>query len=213
MFSEKSVLSKLILPILMILFLLGLAGCGNKAGSNGSASVGSTSPAPANSQNAKLGSSTATAATTATKAGVVTYENYLKIKLDTTYDDVKSILGEGQKNTINADIVSYRWNDQGKTITIRTNKGKVETKTQNKLGKTTSKLTVDQFNQVTKGMTIDQVVSILGPDYREASYNKSATSIIRSVVWMMPDSTYIKVTLKDDKVTNKYSTFEATTNK
>ncbi|EGW37357.1 hypothetical protein [Desulfosporosinus sp. OT] len=100
MSREKPLSFKFILPILMIL-LLSIAGCASNP-SNPSkpsnpeiSSGGSTSPAPGISQNATPGSSTATGAET--KAGVVTYENYLKIKLDTTYDDVKNILGEGKK--------------------------------------------------------------------------------------------------------------------
>lgn len=188
MFSEKSGLSKLILPTLMILFLLSLAGCGGESNNVGNSSGKSTSPAPANSQ----------------IAGVVTYENYLKINLDTTYDDVKSILGEGTKKEIDADVVSYKWNEQGKNIVIRTNKGKVESKTQSDLGKTTSTLTIKQFNQVTTGMTLEQVVALLGPDYREVSTEKSADSILKSVIWMMPDSRFVKVKLQDDKVINTY---------
>ncbi|EGW37358.1 hypothetical protein DOT_4803 [Desulfosporosinus sp. OT] len=54
-------------------------------------------------------------------------------------------------------------------------------------------------------MTVDQVVSILGPDYREVSYEKSAGAIIRSLIWMMPNSKFIKVKLQNDKVTDIYN--------
>ncbi|EGW40640.1 DUF3862 domain-containing protein [Desulfosporosinus sp. OT] len=209
MFSKKSVQSKLILPILMIL-LLSVAGCGstpnkpnNSENSSGdSTSQVPTSPAP-NSQDVKPNSSTPA------NAGVVTYENYLKIKLDTTYEDVKSILGEGKKKAINSDVIDYTWAEQTKTILVQTNKGKVVTKIQSNLGKTTSKLTLDQFNQITTGMTFDQVVSILGPDYQEVSYKKKpANVILRNVVWMLPDSTSIKVYLQDGKVINKNTTLK-----
>lgn len=193
MINKKSVISKLILPTLMILCLLSLTGCGNKS------SGGSTTPAPNNSQSAKPSDSAVT------KAAVVTYENYLKIKLDTTYDDVKSILGEGTKKAVKADVVSYQWSEQDKNIVIQTNKGKVESKSQSDLGKTTSTLTAKQFKQVTVGMTFDNVVSILGPDYREVSTERSADAIIRSVVWMMPNSKFVKVKFQDEKVTNTYN--------
>jgi len=204
MFKEKSVLSKLILPILMIL-LLSIAGCGSKSNDAGSSLKGSTTPTPkSTSQNAKSGNST----TTEAKAGLITYENYLKINLDTTYDDVKSILGEGKKKEMKTDVVDYTWAEKGKTILVQTNKGRVVTKIQSDLGKTTPKLTLDQFNQIATGMTIDQLVSILGPDYQEVSYKKSANVILRNVVWMLPDSTLIKVYLRDGKAINKNNTLK-----
>ena len=190
MFSQKkSVLSKLILPILLVLFLLSISGCGNKPSSPAS------TPTPPPSQNAKP----------VVKPGVVTYDNYLNIKFDTTYDDVKSILGEGIKDELSADVIDYKWNDQGKTITIRTLKSKVVSKSQTKLGKTTPNLTEDQFNQITMGMTFDQATSILGPDYQEVTLKMSDTGIERFVAWVMPDSKNIKVRFQDDKVTKTYN--------
>ena len=201
MFSKKSVSSKLILSLFL---LSSIAGCASKP-SNPEIS-GSTPPAPNTSQNAKPGSPTTVGAGTEAKVKGVTYENYLMIKLDSTYDDVKSILGEGRKTATNSpDVFSYNWGESGKTINIQINKGKVEAKTQTMLGKTTSSLTVDQFNQVTKGMTFDQVVSILGPDYQESSSKKSANAVRRVVTWMRPDSTNVTVGLEDNKVFDKYN--------
>lgn len=193
-YREKSVLSKLILPVLMILMLLSLTGCGSKPNDAGSTSAGS---APTNSQNTKTGNSSA--------AGAITYENYLKIQLDSTYDDVKKILEEGKKTDISPDVVSYNWGGSGKTINIQISKGKVDSKTQTMLGKTTTTLTVDQFNKVTKGMTFDQVVTILGPDYQESSYKKTANTVRRVVTWMRPDSANVTIVLEDNKVLSQYN--------
>ena len=190
MFSQKkSVLSKFILPILMLLFILSISGCGNKPSSPAS------TPTPPPSQNAKP----------VVKPGVVTYENYLNIKFDTTYDDVKGILGEGVKDELSADIIDYKWNDQGKTITIRTLKGKVVSRSQAKLGKTTANLTEEQFIKITTGMTFDQVTSILGSDYQEVNLKKSDNVIERLVTWLMPDSKSIRVRFQDDKVIKTYN--------
>jgi len=190
MFSQKkSVLSKFILPILMLLFILSISGCGNKPSSPAS------TPTPPPSQNAKP----------VVKPGVVTYENYLNIRFDTTYDDVKGILGEGVKDELSADIIDYKWNDQGKTITIRTLKGKVVSRSQAKLGKTTANLTEEQFIKITTGMTFDQVTSILGSDYQEVNLKKSDNVIERLVTWLMPDSKSIRVRFQDDKVIKTYN--------
>lgn len=208
MFIKKSVFS-LLVPILIIL-LLTIAGCGSSTNQNktkdtnnppsGSNSTSQSPTAPAKSQDSK--SSNPTPSTTS----IVTYENYLKIKLDTTYDEVKSILGEGKKKELNSDVIDYTWNDQNKSILVQTNKGKVVTKIQSNLGKTTSKATLAQFNQISNGMTFDQVVSVLGTDYQEVSYKeKPGNIILRNVVWMLPDSTYVKVYLQNGKVINKYS--------
>jgi len=202
MFSQKkSVSSKLILPILLLLFLLSISGCGNKSGSPSNTST------PPSTQN---GTSVATPDATpnvkpVAKPGAVTYENYLNIKFDTTYDDVKNILGDAVKDELSTDVIDYKWNDEGKTITIRTLKGKVVSRSQSKLGKTTANLTEDQFKKITAGMTFDQVVSILGSDYQEVSTSKSDTATQRLVAWMMPDSKSIKVKFQDDKVTKSYN--------
>jgi len=92
-----------------------------------------------------------------------------------------------------------------KTINIQINKGKVVAKTQSIPGKTASTLTVDQFNKLTKGMTFDQAVSILGPDYQESSLKRSANGVRRVVMWMRPDTTNITVALQDDKVTDVFN--------
>lgn len=176
--------SKSIFPILLILLLL-IAGCGNNS-----------SKPDNSSEKAKTDN------TVVTKAGVVTYENYQKINFDSTYDDVKSILGAGTKKELNSDVDSYKWDDQGKTITIQTTNGKVSFKSQTNIGKTTANLTEDQFNKITKDMTFDQVVAILGPDYQEQNSKKSGKVITRFVAWVMPDSKSIKVKFQDDKVVN-----------
>ena len=80
-------------------------------------------------------------------------------------------------------------------------KGKVISKSQAKLGKTTTNLTEDQFNKITTGMSFDQVTSILGPDYQEINSKKSGNVITKLVAWIMPDSENIRVNLQDDKVT------------
>ena len=182
MLSQKKLASsKFILPILMVLFLLNISGCGNKP------SIPEQNTKPI------------------VKAGVVTYENYLNIKFDTTYDDVKSILGEGTKNKKDDGILSYKWDDQGKTITIETLKDKIIFKSQTKLGKTTANLTEEQFKKITAGMTFDEVVAIFGPDYQEVNSRKSDNVITRLVAWVMPDSKNIKIRLQDDKVTKTYN--------
>jgi len=201
MFHKKSVFAKLILPILMMLLLSNLSGCGNKPNNNENPSSGGfVPPTPTGSQN------TAKPATPS-PGEAITYDNYLQVKLDSTYNDVKSILGSGRKVTdTNPDIFSYIWKvSDGKTVNIQFNKEKVVSKTQAMLGKTTSTLTVDQFNKLTKGMTFDQVVSILGPDYQESSLKKSGNGVRRVVMWMKPDTTNVTVALQDDKVIDLYN--------
>lgn len=202
---KKSISTKFLLPILMLIFLFSISGCANKSGSPANTS---TPPSAQNGTSATTPGATSGAASNikpVPKPGAVTYENYLNIKFDTTYDDIKNILGDGVKDELSTDVIDYKWNDQGKTITIRTLKGKVESKSQSKLGKTTSNLTEDQFKKITSGMTFDQVTSILGTDYQEVSTSKSDKGVDRLVAWMMPDSKSIKVKFQDDKVIKAYN--------
>lgn len=204
----KSTLSKSILPILL-LFILSITGCGSKptnpANSNSTSNSASTSSSNSTSNPASSPAPSQTAKPVP-KPGAVTYQNYLNIKFNTTYDDVKKILGDGLKDDLSANIIDYKWDDQGKTITLRTLNGKIVSKSQFKLGKTTANLTEDQFKKIKKDMTFAQIVAILGPDYQEISTRKSDKSadITRLVGWIMPNSKSIKVELKNDKVVKAY---------
>lgn len=200
MFDNKKRILMFTLPILLVVALLGYAGY--KSGIVGNA--GNTSKSNSSkTQNAD--SNNAAAA----KSTVVTYDNYLKIKIGMTYDDVKGILGEGQKKELKSGVIDYTWKSQKDSIFVQTNQGKVVTKIQKGLGKTTSKqLTVDQLNQIKSGMTFDQVVAIMGPDYQEISYRKSDNSIMRNVEWLLPDSTNIKIYMQDEKVIHKSDTLK-----
>jgi Beta-lactamase inhibitor (BLIP). len=170
----------------MILLLFILPGCG-KANNPSSSS-----------QNTKTNKSST--------VGAVTYENYLKIQLGMTYKDVEGILGAGSETNAKSNVVSYSWGENsGKTINVQISQDKVVSKTQTMLGKTTSTLTADQFNKIKKGLTLDQVVSILGQNYQESSYKKSGTTDRRVLVWMKPDTTNITVVFQDDKVVNMYN--------
>lgn len=197
MHHKKSVLSKLIFPLLLIFLSQSfITGCG-KPNNAGNSAGGSTPNVQNSSQSTKAGNSST--------VGAVTYENYLKIKPGMTYDNVKSILGAGIVKNPKSNPDTYTWGKSGKTITVQINQGKVVSKAQTMLGKTTSTLTADQFNKIKKDMTFDQTISILGPDYQESSYKRSGSTDRRVVMWMKPDTTNVTVVFQDDKVNSMYN--------
>lgn len=115
-----------------------------------------------------------------------------------TYDEVKKIIGEGRMTDLGSGSKLYSWDDIPREITVQTSEGKVEQKSHTMLSKTTAKVTEDQFNKITKGMTFEQVVSILGPDYQEGSLKKSVDTTRRFVNWVREDKKYIKITSEGD---------------
>lgn len=191
MFNKKMLINRLFFLLLTTVLLFGTVGCGSSSSSQKSIKKATETQNPV--QN------------TTESNGVITYENYLKIQLDMTYEDVKSIIGEGKKTDLSSDSSSYTWGDAGKTITIQTENGKVLQKSQTMLGKTTSTVTEDQAGKIAKGMSFNDVVNTLGQDYQEISCKKSVDNIRKSYSWTKPNYKNVIVLFQDDKVIDVYN--------
>lgn len=101
------------------------------------------------------------------KTRKVTYDKFLKVKLNSTYDEVKGILGEGEKqvscNIAGIETLIYTWNnfDESK-IKITIQNGKVVIKDQEGLSLKKTNISTKKFEKIEQNMNYEQVKQILG---------------------------------------------------
>lgn len=137
----------------------------------------------------------------------VTYDNFLKVNMGAKYDEVVAILGEG-KELSSSEIggiknVIYTWNGSGiSNVTITIQNDEVTAKAQAGLGNKDAGITLDKYNQVTEGMTYDEVKAILG-EGQLTSQTKimDIESIIYS--WINKDGSNANFTFSGDKLDMK----------
>ena len=97
----------------------------------------------------------------------ITYENFLNIKMEQSYDEVVALLGEGKESSSSevAGIKTtiYEWNGSGfSNMNVTIQNGAVAGKAQMGLQSMDSKITMDLYNQIQNGMTYEQTKAILG---------------------------------------------------
>ncbi|MBN7774198.1 DUF3862 domain-containing protein [Clostridium aminobutyricum] len=98
----------------------------------------------------------------------VTYDNFLKINMGSSYSDVVAILGEEGTEESSNDIagiktVMYSWKGPGlSSLNIIIQDDEITTKAQMGLQESAEEITLDQYNQVREGMTYAQAKAILG---------------------------------------------------
>lgn len=137
-----------------------------------------------------------------------TLEKYLQIKLDSTYQDVISLLGDPGENIVDNDrLKQYTWENVDKSnISVTFYDQKVTGKSQAYLGPLlTGKkaVTLDKFNKIKVDMTLQETINILGPGTeRVLTKIEGKEKIILG--WDNMDGSSIGVTLVDGKVTEKY---------
>ena len=137
----------------------------------------------------------------------VTYDNFLKVNMGAKYDEVVAILGEG-KELSSSEIggvknVIYTWNGSGiSNVTITIQNDEVTAKAQAGLGNKDAGITLDKYNQVTEGMTYDEVKAILGEGQLTSQIKIMDTeSIIYS--WINKDGSNANFTFSSDKLDMK----------
>ncbi|WP_346916610.1 DUF3862 domain-containing protein [Clostridium sp.] len=137
----------------------------------------------------------------------VTYDNFLKVNMGAKYDEVVAILGEG-KELSSSEIggiknVIYTWNGSGiSNVTITIQNDEVTAKAQAGLGNKDAGITLDKYNQVTEGMTYDEVKAILGEGQLTSKIKIMDTeSIIYS--WINKDGSNANFTFSGDKLDMK----------
>ena len=137
----------------------------------------------------------------------VTYDNLLKVNMGAKYDEVVAILGEG-KELSSSEIggiknVIYTWNGSGiSNVTITIQNDEVTAKAQAGLGNKDAGITLDKYNQVTEGMTYDEVKAILGEGQLTSQIKIMDTeSLIYS--WINKDGSNANFTFSGDKLDMK----------
>lgn len=137
----------------------------------------------------------------------VTYDNFLKVNMGAKYDEVVAILGEG-KEVSSSEIsgiknVIYTWNGSGiSNVTITIQNDEVSAKAQAGLGNKDAGITLDKYNQVTEGMTYDEVKAILGEGQLTSQVKiMDIESLIYS--WINKDGSNANFTFSGDKLDMK----------
>lgn len=97
----------------------------------------------------------------------ITYENFLSIRMNQSYEEAKSILGEGTENSSSEiggmSTKMYTWKGKGiSNMNMTIQDGVVVGKAQFGLNKNNSGITLEKYNSVNEGMTLEEVNSILG---------------------------------------------------
>lgn len=121
-----------------------------------------------------------------------TYDQYINVGVGDSYEKAVSVLGKPNKEVQSDNNVTYVWEgDNGKTISLVVENNKVTSKSESSLTEANASVTLDQFNQLKEGMTLEQAEAILGKGsmvYEEktsefdrkmyAYYNTDGSSII-----------------------------------
>lgn len=97
----------------------------------------------------------------------ITYDNFLNVQMGQSYTDVVKLLGEGTEQTSSevAGIKSviYTWIGSGiSNMSVTVQNDVVTGKAQVALKSMDADITLEKYNQITNGMTYDQVKEILG---------------------------------------------------
>ncbi|GAA0124799.1 DUF3862 domain-containing protein [Clostridium sp. CTA-19] len=137
----------------------------------------------------------------------VTYENFLKIGMDQSYEDACEVLGEGTETT-SSDIGGittkmYTWTGSGiSNMNITVQNGVVTGKAQAGLKKNDANITLEKYNEINEGMSLEEVNSILGEgELTSQSKVMDIDSCIYS--WINKDGTNCNVTFQSNVVTMK----------
>lgn len=161
--------------IASVVIIGSVAGCGsedNKAeGTKETASTSAANTEKTESTDAKTSTDTKAATdtkdTTKKQDTKITYENFMKVKMGQSYDEVVALLGEGTESA-SSEIAGikttiYSWTGSGMgNMNITFDGSAVTSKAQAFLQDPSANMTLDLYNKVENGMTYDQVKAILG---------------------------------------------------
>lgn len=152
----------------------------------------------------------ASTTTTDTATGV-SIDNFNKIKLGMSYDEVKSIIGSegdqtGMQKTSSFESARYQWkNDTRGTINVTFTNGALTYMSQ--FGLTPAKGTADidqaKFNKLNLGMSYNEVKDILGSEGELSSRSRVIKTENASYRWKGPNYSSIFLVFRDDKLQNK----------
>lgn len=155
-------MSSLAALFVALMLVLSATACSSSSGGSGSANDGSASTNEASASNTMNVSAS-------TDSGVIDSDKFARIESGMTYEEVVSIIGsEGTEDTTSqvGDITTtiYEWqSDSFGVATVTFQNDKVVNKTQVGAGDSSAAMaTMEKYNQVQTGMTLDQVVEVMG---------------------------------------------------
>lgn len=132
----------------------------------------------------------------AAKEGVLTSEKFDQIKSGMSYEEVVEIIGaEGQVMSETGEVgtefhtVMYEWETDGfmSSANIMFQGNKVANKAQMGVSDTDSpEITLDQFNQLSNGMTLEEVIAIVGGEGEIISESGDAGTDLHTVMYSYP---------------------------
>lgn len=149
-------MKKVIAVVTSALLCFGLIGCKGSNKENETATAG------------KNETTTSTVAQKETKVfhedkGTATYDNFLEVKVGESYDDTVKELGEPNKLVTEGGTNTYFWTlENGGSISVIVDDGKIVSMSQGLLSGKSTSITIDQYNQLQEGMTIEEVQAIAG---------------------------------------------------
>lgn len=188
----------------LIIVVVIAAGAYGGKGNEQAKSEGSTKPGETQEQKTDDKKDSAVKKETAKEDTKVTYENFLKVNMDSKYEDVFAILGEGKELTSSevggVKSVIYTWNGTGiSNVTITIQNDVVSGKAQAGLGSKDAGITLEKYNQVTDGMSYDEVKEILG-EGQITSQTKIMDVECLMYTWMNKDGSNANLTFSSDKL-------------
>lgn len=161
--------------------LLSITACSSSSGESGTS---------VNGNGNQTGASNATNASASTDTGVIDNDKFSQIESGMTYEQVVSIIGsEGTEDTTSqvGDITTtiYEWqSDSFGVATVTFQNDKVVNKTQVGMGDSSeATATMDKYNQVQTGMTLDQVTEIMGGEGQLESDTDVAGTSSQIYIW------------------------------
>jgi outer membrane protein assembly factor BamE (lipoprotein component of BamABCDE complex) len=134
-------------------------------------------------------------------------EMYMQIKPGFTYEEVQTILGDPGENMVDNDrLKQYQWtNEDESMISVTFYENEVTAKSQAHLGPLRAgknAVTLEMYNKLKEGMTLEEVTDILGPGTeRMLFHDEGKEEVIMG--WDNSDGSGISVTLFDGEVTKK----------
>lgn len=200
--KRKTVLKRSwVLLLVVIMIATFTSGCGN-----------------ADKSSEKSTEENVTTASSETKAEVETtkedskinYENFMSIKMGSSLADVESMLGEGSEQSSSEvggiKTVIYQWNGSSlSNMNVTFQNDEVMGKAQAGLKGWNDNVTLDMYNQIKEGMSLDEVSSILG-EGQLMSQAKILDMETMMYAWINSDGSNIGCTFTDDKMDLKTQT-------
>ena len=129
-----------------------------------------------------------------------TYDDYINVKTGSSYDDAVKVLGKPNKAVSSSDSITYIWQGEGnKNISLIVKKKKVISKSESAIDPGNQAVTIEQYNKLKEGMTLNEVEDILGKG--SMVYEEKTDDYLRNMyAYYNEDGSSIMVNFRDGKL-------------